>query len=299
MTEGAPTLFIAMLDHAEGTMEPRADGGRVVDRARAHELRVRGAGPVVVISHGLGGSQEQWEPIAAELAASHTVATFTLAGSPGADPGLFSAVRHSSVFGYADDLIELVTEANLRGAAYVGHSTAGIAGALASAVDPGLFSRLVMIGSSPRYLDDDETGYRGGFDRPTVDGLLDAIEADFSAWAASFSYLMVGVPDRPDLVDAFREHLLRYDRVVAHAAFRAVLTSDVRRFVSRVALPTLLVSTSRDPVVPRSVTEWLAAALPDARTASVPTDGHLPQLTAPAALMAVIGPFLAALPPEG
>lgn len=265
-----------------------------IDRLVAHAVRSRGSGSPVILSHGLGGSQEHWEPVAQALEGSACVTTFTLAGSPGADPAIFSPVSHSSVLGFAHDLIELVSQAGLRGATFVGHSTSGMAGAVAAAADPGIFSRLVLIGASPRYLDDPETGYRGGFDRPTVDALLDAIESDFPAWAASFSPPMMGVPEGTDLAERFREQLLRYDREVAHWSFRAVLTSDVRHLVHHVAQPTLLLATGEDPVAPWPVTEWLARELPHAQVVRIQTPGHFPHVTAPDQVIAALASFLQA-----
>ena len=43
---------------------------------------------------------------------------------------------------------------------FVGHSVSAMIGVLAAAAEPERFARLVLVGPSPRYIDDD--GYVGG-----------------------------------------------------------------------------------------------------------------------------------------
>ena len=52
-------------------------------------------------------------------------------------------------------------ELELRDVVFVGHSVSSMIGALAAIAEPERFAKLVMVGPSPRYIDDG--GYRGGF----------------------------------------------------------------------------------------------------------------------------------------
>ena len=56
--------------------------------------------------------------------------------------------------GYADDVVELGRELGLHGAVFVGHSVSAMIGVLASIKAPGMFSSLVLVGPSARYIDD-------------------------------------------------------------------------------------------------------------------------------------------------
>lgn len=51
---------------------------------------------------------------------------------------------------FADELVALMDKMKLRGAAYVGHSMAGMIGCIASIKRPDLFTHLVLVGASPR-----------------------------------------------------------------------------------------------------------------------------------------------------
>ena len=48
---------------------------------------------------------------------------------------------------------------------------------LAAGLTPRI-AELVLLGPSPRYVDEPSTGYRGGFTRADVDQLLDALECE-------------------------------------------------------------------------------------------------------------------------
>jgi sigma-B regulation protein RsbQ len=49
-------------------------------------------------------------------------------------------------------------------------------GVLAAIERPKLFSRLVLVGPSPRYVDDED--YRGGFTADDIDGLLESLDSN-------------------------------------------------------------------------------------------------------------------------
>ena len=68
------------------------------------------------------------------------------------------------------------------------HSTWGQAGTQYLRVAPPNYAdgigRMVS-GPSPRYLDDD--GYRGGFGRNDIEGLLDTMDANYRGWSSSIA----------------------------------------------------------------------------------------------------------------
>ena len=56
-------------------------------------------------------------------------------------------------------------------------------GVLAANARAGAIRRLIMIGPSPRYINDD--GYPGGFERADIEGLLDLLDSNYIGWANS------------------------------------------------------------------------------------------------------------------
>lgn len=262
-------------------------------RSHAHAATFHGEGrSTLLLAHGLGGTQDQWTPLVRLLQDRYRIVTFSLAGSAGADPSLFSPLRHASLLGFADDLAMLCADLDLRGAVYVGHSLSAMAGALASVADPGLFSRLVLLNGSARYVDDPETGYVGGFGREQVDELLGAIASDFAGWSAGFAQYVVANPGNPGFASEFAGTLRQYPPDVALAAFRAAFTSDVRAWMPRVPVPTLVLSSEADPAVPMEAALWLSGAIPGARFGRLSCTGHFPHALDPGGLRTALEPFL-------
>lgn len=65
---------------------------------------------------------------------------------------------------------------------FVGHSISGVIGLLASLQRPNAFKKIIMIGSSACYLDDE--GYKGGFNRDELNVLFQMMEMNFNGWAS-------------------------------------------------------------------------------------------------------------------
>lgn len=262
-------------------------------RADAHRAAVVGdRGPWLVLAHGIGGRPRDWDPFVRAFRDDFRVVTFAQAGSTDADPGAFSPSRHSSPLGFADDLGLLCGELGVRDAVLVGHSMAANAGVLAAAGDPGLFSRLVLINGSPCYVDDPQTGYRGGFSAEQVDQLLRTMHSDYDAWAAGFGSEAMANPDRPELALGFVEVLRRLDPQVAMTTFRAALTGDFRSAYSRVQVPTLILQSKHDAVVPTEVGHWIAETIPSSTFVELDAGGHFPHLVDPDEVMGAITGFL-------
>lgn len=250
---------------------------------------MRGSGdPVYVLAHGLGGTQDGWGPIADTLSAEGTVITFDLAGSGASDPGAFDPRRHASILGFADDLAGIVADLDARGAIYVGHSMSGMAGALAAAADPGLFSDLVLVCASACYVDHPEDGYLGGFTEEAIEQLLEAIEADFTLWSAGFAPHVMGNRDRPEFAREFTRTLQQYPPAIAHTVMRAAFTSDFRHYVPRVRNRCLVLQSEDDPAVPMEAARWLAGSLPNAEFAVLRARGHFPHIVSPEEVLSAI-----------
>jgi pimeloyl-ACP methyl ester carboxylesterase len=135
-------------------VRPRASalpGERFAVRVGRHTVRggVRGAGPLVILAHGWGGSEQQFDVLGDALVArGFCVVTFSMIGH-GA-----SSSRFSSMVEFRDSLLAVAAHFHTAPHAVIGHSLGG--GAAALAVSEGLrTSRLVLIAASAhprRYL---------------------------------------------------------------------------------------------------------------------------------------------------
>lgn len=120
----------------------------------ALNARIEGCGTeTIVFAHGYGTDQSIWDKIhPLVLALNYRLVTFdwAFAGTV-KDQSLYDPHKYSSVEAFADDLITLLNEMDLKAVTFVGHSMSGIIGCIASVKRPQLFKTLILVGASPRY----------------------------------------------------------------------------------------------------------------------------------------------------
>ncbi len=254
-----------------------------------HALNGRrsGRGEVqAILSHGFGTDQDAWHLLRPWFEARYDVISFDLAGCGPRGADTYDFDRHGSMFGYADDLVTLLDELDVRNCVYIGHSMSGMIGAAAACARPDLFARIVMIGASPRYLDD--TDYVGGFAQSDLDNLFESMAANYQAWVAGFAPMVVGVPDDEAVAD-FSRTLFQMQPDIALNTSRTIFESDLRQLAARLATPVHLIQTSADMAVPIEVGQWLARAIKGATLDVIDAAGHLPHLTAPTKVQRILG----------
>lgn len=119
----------------------------------AHNVRVVGNGKeIVVLGHGFGTDQSVWKHVLPHLVDDYKVILFDNMGAGTTDPEYFSVKRYSNFYGYADDLLAILIELEVDSCIYIGHSVSGMVGCLASIEQPHIFSKIIMISASPRYV---------------------------------------------------------------------------------------------------------------------------------------------------
>ena len=82
-------------------------------------------------------------------------------------------------------------------------------GVLAALQEPDRFEKLVLVGPSPRYIDDGD--YVGGFSREDIDGLLDSLDSNYLGWSSAMAPVIMGNPDRPELGEELTNSFCRTD----------------------------------------------------------------------------------------
>ncbi|KAF5482069.1 hypothetical protein F2P56_002666 [Juglans regia] len=258
----------------------------------AMNSKIIGSGSeVIVLAHGYGGDQSVWDKILPSLAQHCRVLVFdwTFSGAV-EDPNLYDPVKYSSYDAFADDLISLLDEMNLQSLVFIGHSMSGMIGCIASIKRPELFKRLVLIVSSPRYINMDD--YEGGFGNSDIDQIISNIESNYQNWTSAFASLVVDAKD-PLSVDKFAKCLKRMRPEVALPLAKIVFQSDEREVLEKVITPCTIIQTTNDCVVPNSVALYMQKKIKGKSTVEmIEGDGHFPQLTAHLQLLEVLGRVL-------
>jgi sigma-B regulation protein RsbQ len=264
-----------------------------VDVSRRNNVTESGdpAARPIVFAHGFGCSQEMWRDVAPQFEADHRVVLFDAVGAGGSDLSAYDPAKYDSLHGYADDVLEILETLDLHDAVYVGHSVAAMVGVLAAARNPSRFGALVLVGPSPRYIADGE--YDGGFAQADIEGLLDALDANYLGWSETMAPLIVGNAERPELGQRLTESFCSVDPAIARHFARVTFLSDNRRDLAAVGTPTLVLQCSDDVIAPASVGRYVHEHIAGSRFVQLSATGHCPNLSAPDELAEQIRAFLA------
>lgn len=247
-------------------------------------------GPVLVFAHGFGCSQATWNLVAPQFEADYRVVLFDHVGVGGSDISAYDRSKYDSLDGYAGDVLEILDALEVRDVTFIGHSVSGMVGVLAANRDSSRLGRLVLVGPSPRYVNDGE--YRGGFEPDDIASLLDALDANYLGWSATMAPVIMGNPDRPELGDRLTASFCSIDPVIARQFARVTFLSDNRADLAAVTLPTLVLQCTADPIAPDEVGRFVHEAIAGSRLEMLAATGHVPILSGADEVVAAIHSFL-------
>ncbi|WOL00568.1 hypothetical protein Cni_G09281 [Canna indica] len=255
-----------------------------------HNVRVVGRSEgtaAIVLAHGFGTDQSVWKHLLPHLVADYRVVAFDTMGAGTTNPDLFDFDRYATLHGYALDLLAILGHLRLGPCIYVGHSVSAVIGVIASISRPDLFSKLLMLSASPRYLNDGD--YFGGFEQQGLSQLFDAMRSNYTAWVSGFAPLAVGADMDSATVQEFSRTLFNIRPDIALSVAQTIFQTDVRDKLGLVKVPCHILQSSRDPAVPVVVSEYLHRHLGAESVVEVmPSEGHLPQLSSPEIVIPVI-----------
>ncbi|MCU1489176.1 MAG: Hydrolase of specificity RsbQ, partial [Acidimicrobiaceae bacterium] len=160
----------------------------------------------------------------------------------------------------------------------------------AAAAEPGRFAKLVLVGPSPRYVDDGS--YVGGFSESDIAELLDSLESNYLGWSSAMAPVIMGNAERPELGEELTDSFCRTDPKIARQFARVTFLSDNRADLTKVATPTLVLQCRQDVIAPVAVGEYVAAAMADSKLVLLDATGHCPNLSAPDATAVAIADFV-------
>jgi sigma-B regulation protein RsbQ len=231
-----------------------------------------------------------WRHVAPAFEDDFRTVLFDQVGAGGSDLTTYDPEKYASLSGYADDLIELCNELRLQDAIFVGHSVSAMIGILASLKAPKLFKMLILVGPSPRYIDDAD--YVGGFASDQIDELLDFLANNHMGWSAAFAPAIMGNADRPELGEELTASFCRMDPAIARDFARVTFMSDNREDMAKIATPTLILQCSDDIIAPTCVGEYLHRNIKGSSFVQLSATGHCPNLSAPGEVIDAIRAYV-------
>lgn len=252
-----------------------------------------GAAKTIVFGHGFGIDQTSFAQLQAYFENDYRIILYDNVGGGRADINAYSPMRYHTLLGYVADLTNLFQYLDVKESLFVGHSVSGMIGMLTAIKQPSFFDKLVLLGGSPRYLNDEAAGYVGGFTPADLAGLYEAMRTNYQAWASGFSALAMAQPDRPELAAAFAGSLQDIRPDIALAVAKAIFESDHRADLPKNPVHTLIVQTANDIAVPTVVGDYLHRHIPHSELVQVNTHGHFPHMSAPAEVYQAMAGFIA------
>lgn len=238
-----------------------------------------GAGPAVVIIHGVGGHKEDWQGVAAALAGSHKVYAIDMLGfgqSSKTGDDLSMPVQAAAVLALLD--AEGVDRADV-----VGNSVGGWVAATFAATNPDRVNRLILI---------DAAGFKAMFEgAPPVN-----FDPNDAAEMQKLIDITINSPvaQTPGLAQtAFDAYVSTGEKAIAATWGKSLFISPrLEDLLPRITAPTLVLWGADDKLFPSVLADVFAGQIAGATAALIPNAGHFPQIDNPEATISAITGFL-------
>lgn len=256
-----------------------------------NNVNVSGEGKnVLVFAHGFGCDQNAWNHIKHFFTENYKLVLLDFVGAGKSDIASYDSRKYASLDGYAKDIIEVCDELELKDATFIGHSVGCMIGALASIKRPEIFKKLVFIGPSPCYVSAED--YAGGFDKETIDSLLEVMEEDYISWARSLAPSIMNTQNGSELTGELSDSFCSIDPVIAKQFARVTFLSDNRTDLPLIPVQSLTVQCSDDMIAPLSVGQYIHANTPANTLTILQAKGHCPHMSHPGKTFDAINAFL-------
>jgi len=257
---------------------------------KRHHITFSGRGTQPILyAHGFGCDQNMWRLVTPAFEDYRNI-LFDYVGAGKSDHSAYDANKYHRLEGYAYDVLEICRELELRDVVFVGHSVSAMIGVLAANREPQRFSKLILVGPSPCYVNDQE--YNGGFAREEIEGLLDFLESNYLGWSSTMAPAIIGNPERPELGEELTNSFCRTDPDIAKQFARVTFFSDNRADLPQVRIPTLILQCAEDVIAPTAVGHYLNQQIEGSQLVLMEARGHCPHLSAPEETIAAMRAFL-------
>lgn len=259
--------------------------------SKRNNVKVFGKGQQpMMFAHGFGCDQNMWRFLTPAFENDYQIILFDYVGAGKSDKSAYNTERYSSLHGYAQDVLDICEELQLKNTIFVGHSVSSMIGLLAAIERPEYFEKLIMVGPSPCYINYDD--YKGGFERKDIEGLLDTMEKNYIGWANFLAPNIMGNKDRPHLGEELTESFCSTDPLIARQFAEATFFSDNRHDLNKTKVPSLILQCSEDIIAPLEVGDYLNRNLPNSTLRVMKATGHCPHMSEPEETISLIKEYL-------
>ncbi len=258
---------------------------------KRNNVTITGKGDkVMLFAHGFGCDQNAWKRITGAFENDYKIILFDYIGAGKSDVTAYDKTKYGTLDGYASDILEICQELKVKDAIFVGHSVSCMIGALASMRNPAIFNKLIFIGPSASYLN--EEGYIGGFNQEDIDNILEVMDDDYIKWSKSMAPKIMGENQEPEIQEELTDLFCSTDADIAKDFARVTFLSDNRQDLPRIPVESLTLQCSEDIIAPLEVGQYIHENTPNNTLVILKATGHCPHMSEPEETIAAIKAFL-------
>lgn len=258
---------------------------------KRNNVKVFGNGTqVLMFAHGFGCDQNMWRFITPSFINDYKIVQFDYVGCGKSDNSAYDIGKYGSLYGYAQDVIDICNILDLQNVIFIGHSVSSMIGVLANLQAPNIFKSLIFVSPSPRYIND--TDYIGGFSKEDLEGLLEVMNNNYAGWAQFLAPVVMQNPEKPELTDELESSFCAADPLINRNFARVTFFSDNRKDLEKVKLPTLILQCAEDAIAPDTVGEFIHESIKGSTLIKMKATGHCPHMSHPEETIASIKKFI-------
>ena len=244
---------------------------------------VEGDGPPLILIHGIGASRHSWDGLIAHLRDEFRCISYDLRGhgrSPAPAPSY-------TLDDLVADLERLRLELGLERAHFAGHSLGGMIGPAYARRYPGRVLSLGLFSTAAFRSEDDAAKVRGVVAAMRSRGIAPVLETLKERW-----FTPEFMARRPEVIERRMQQVIETNADVFLSVFDIYAQTEMSPWLNEIAQPALVLTGENDGGCNPRLNRQIAAALPNASLAILPSLRHAILLEAPDRVAA---PFLAFL----
>jgi len=244
------------------------------------------SGPPLVFLHGIGGAARAWRGQIEAFGGRYRAIAWDMPGYGGSAP-----LAEVSIAALADALRDFLRQLGATKPILVGHSIGGMIVQQLLADSPGIAGAVVLAQTSPAFGKPD-----GDWQKSFLEARLGPLDRGETMASLAPGLVKELVGDNPDEggMTLARDCMAAVPEATYRATMLALMGFDQRHALKNIAVPTLVLSGSKDGNAPAPMMSKMASYIPSAEYVELEGAGHLANLERPGEFNAALDQFLKA-----
>jgi 3-oxoadipate enol-lactonase len=242
------------------------------------------SGPALVFLHGIGGAARGWRNQLNAFGDRYHAIAWDMPNYGGSAP-----LERVSIPTLADALRDFLQQLGATKPCLVGHSIGGMIVQQLLVQEPDIAGAVVLAQTSPAFGRSD-----GDWQKTFIEARLGPLDRGetMASLAPSLVKELIGDDPDPQGVELARDCMAAVPEAAYRASMLALIGFDLRAALKNIAVPTLLLSGSKDNNAPAPMMAKMATYIPGARYVELEGVGHLANMERPKAFNAALDRFL-------